>query len=131
MREKGIQGLGSANMTNDIAEHMQSCLDRLGIPLTVMWVPNGKADKHGAINLSSKTLLIFDENENEAWLTFEHEVYEFKFREVTSAYRTLINSLIDGVEKLVYERKEQFLESIPKVNEAIRKEKFHGLVSEK
>lgn len=98
---------------------MQSCLDRLGIPLQVVWVPNGRVDTHGKIDLSSKILLIFDEKENEAWLTFEHEVYEYKFREVTGAYRTLINSLIEYIEKLVYERKEQFLEFIPKLKEIL------------
>ena len=115
--------LGSVKMNNDTVERMQSCLDKLSIPLTVVWVPDRNSTKHGSIDLSSKTLQIFDENENEAWLTFEHEVYEYKFREVTTAYRTLINSLIDGVEKLVYDRKEHFLEFIPKVSEIIKTEK--------
>ena len=107
-------------VTTDIVERMQSCLDQLAIPLTVVWVPDSNATKHGSIDLSSKTLLIFDEKEKEAWLTFEHEVYEFKFREVTAAYRTIINSLIESVEKLVYQRKEQFLEFIPKVVNVVR-----------
>ncbi len=110
-------------MTVDTLERMQSCLDNLSIPLTVVWVPNKNTGKHGEINLNSKTLLIFDEQEKEAWLTFEHEVYEYKFREVTAAYRTLIISLIESVEKLVYQRKEQFLEFIPKVIKVVRKKR--------
>lgn len=78
---------------------------------------------HGQIDLISKTLLIFDKKENKTWQTFEYKVYEYKFREVTVAYRTLINSLIEGVEKLVYARKEHFLEFIPKVSEIIKTEK--------
>lgn len=99
---------------------MQSCLDKLGIPLTVVLAPNSNATKHGSIDIKSKTLLIFDEKEKDVWLTFEHEIYEYTFRKVTAAYRTLINSLIENIEKLVYQRKEKFLEFIPKVRELLK-----------
>ena len=97
--------LGGAKVNNGTVERMQFCLDKLSIPLTVVWVLDRNATKHGSIDFSSKKMLIFDENEKEAWLTFEHEVYEYKFRELNSAYRTIINSLIEKLEKLVYERK--------------------------
>jgi hypothetical protein len=103
---------------------MQSCLDKLNIPLTIIWIPDKTATKHGSIDLNSKALLIFDENENEAWLTLEHEIYEYKFLEVTIIYRTFINALIEGLEKLVYERKEKFLNSIPIIEETIKKMKI-------
>jgi hypothetical protein len=96
---------------------MQNCLDRLGVPLKVMWIPKASSRKHGEID--SNRLLIYDKSEQEAWLTFEHELYEFRFKEVTYAYRVLINSLIEAVEKLTYERKEKFLEFSPRVTEAI------------
>ena len=51
----------------------------------------------------------------------KHEVYELKFKKVTFPYRILVNSLIEAVEKLAYERKEKFLESLPKVSEVISK----------
>lgn len=105
----------------DFPFRMQSCLDRLGIPLKVLWVPKVESSKHGEI--SSNFLFIYDKDENEAWLTFEHEVYEFKFKEVTYAYRVLINSLIDAVEKLTYERKERFLEFLPQISNAIAEKK--------
>ena len=105
----------------DLEVRMQNCLDQLGVPLKVLWIPKANGAKHGEI--SSNCLLIYDGNESEAWLTFEHEVYEFKFKEVTYAYRTLVNSLIEAVEKLVYERKERFLEFLPKISDAISKEK--------
>jgi hypothetical protein len=54
---------------------MQSCLARLGIPLKVVWMPQDNA-LHGEIK--SNCILIYDRNESEAWLTFQHEVYEFK-----------------------------------------------------
>ena len=64
-------------------------------------------------------ILIYDRNESEAWLTFEHEVYDCKFKEVTFPYRTLVNSLIETVEKLTYERKEKFIDSLPRISEII------------
>lgn len=68
-------------------------------------------------------LFICDKDEREAWLTFEHEVYEYKFKEVTYAYRTLINSLIEAFEKQTYERKEKFLEFLPRISQVVREEK--------
>jgi len=105
----------------DVASKMQKCLTRLGVPLKVLWIPKPNNDKHGEIN--SNCLFIYDRDEREAWLTFEHEVYEWKFKEVTYPYRTLVNSLIEGFEKLGYERKEKFLEFLPRVAEVISKEK--------
>jgi len=108
-------------MKNSLELRMQRCLDRLAVPLKVMWIPKPNSSKHGEIN--SDMLFIYDKDEREAWLTFEHEVYEYKFKEVTYAYRTLVNSLIEAVEKLAYERKERFLEFLPKIQEAISQEK--------
>lgn len=81
---------------------------------------NSDSAKHGEI--LSGCLLIYDENELDAWATFEHEVYECKFKEVTYAYRTVINGMIDAVEKIAYERKEKFLEFLPRISEVIREE---------
>lgn len=99
-------------------QKMQSALDRLGIPLKVCWVPKPNIDKHG--ELASNLLLIYDQNEADAWETFEHEIYEWRFKEVTFSYRTVINCLIGAIEKLTYERKENFLEFLPRVSEIIK-----------
>ena len=101
----------------DLEVKMQNCLVKLGVPLKVLWIPKEDSVKHGEI--SSNCLLIYDRNEVEAWLTFEHEVYEFKFKEVTVPYRSLVNSLIETVEKLTYERKEKFLEFLPQISKII------------
>ncbi len=100
---------------------MQTCLDRLGIPLTVVWKPDCQSGKHGQID--SGSLFIYDNDEIEAWSTFEHEVYEYKFKEVTYPYYALLNSLIDGIQKLVYERKEKFLVTLPLIREVLESEK--------
>lgn len=101
----------------DVELKMQNCLNRLGIFLKVLWTPKTDSGKHGEI--SSSCLFVYDRDERGAWLTFEHEVYEFKFKEVTYAYRTLVNSLIETVEKLTYERKERFLEFLPQISKVI------------
>ncbi|MCJ7762750.1 hypothetical protein MUP38_04760 [Candidatus Bathyarchaeota archaeon] len=80
------------------------------------------SEKHGEIN--SNCLFIYDRDECEAWLTFEHEVYEFKFKEVTYPYRTLVNSLIEAVEKLTYGRKEKFLEFLPQISKVVAEGKL-------
>lgn len=113
---------------------MQRALDRLGLPLKVVWNPETSNGKHGQIE--SGFLFIYDDDEREAWCTFQHEVYEYKFKEVTQPYYALLNSLIDGVQKLVYQRKENFLESLPSVDKVIAEEKnaetgLHYLTSKK
>jgi len=103
--------------TMSLEKRMQRILDRLGVPLRVMWTPKANLGKHGEI--ASGVLYVYDKNESEAWLTFQHEIYEYKFKEVTYVYRTLVNSLIEGFEKLAYERKEKFLEFLPRILEVI------------
>lgn len=96
-----------------IQNAMQQALDKLGIPLTVVLIPDPNQDKHGEIKAS--TLFIYDKDQNEAWSTLNHETFEFKFKQVTFVYRTIINSLIEALEKVAYARKEEFLEFMPKL----------------
>jgi hypothetical protein len=100
---------------------MQSCLERLGVPLKAAWTPDSSQDKHGLVELSSGTLFIFDEKEEQAWQTFIHEVLEYRFKSVCETYRSIINSLIEALEKVAYKRKEEFLELVPRVFEEVKK----------
>ena len=100
---------------------MQAILNTLGIPLTVVWVPDTHQNKHGEIK--SSTIFIYSPSESDAWNTFTHEIVEFKLKDVTSTYRTIINTFIEALEKLAYERKEQFIEFLPKLFEEINKSK--------
>jgi hypothetical protein len=111
----------------DLEVRMQNCLDRLGLPLKVLWMPKDDSVRHGEIK--SNYILIYDRDEAEAWLTFEHEVYEDKFKEVTFPYRSIVNNLIEAVEKIAYERKEKFIEALPKVSEVISKEKAKKVIT--
>jgi hypothetical protein len=97
----------------DVEAKMQNCLNRLGVRLTVSWTPDASRDKHGLIELSSGTLSVFDEEEDQAWSTFFHEVCEFKLDEVLRHYRNVINGLIEIIEKSCYRKKEEFIEFLP------------------
>ena len=110
---------GEMSRNSTIAQ-MQDCLNRLGIPLEVAWVPNPEKDKHGEIVLSSKTLFIYAVSEGEAWQTLIHEVLEFRLKSVLGHYRNVINGLIEIIEKSCYQQKEEFLEFIPRVLEEVK-----------
>jgi len=105
---------------------MQCCLDTLGLPLKVVWTPNRNHDKHGLIEESSRTIFLFDEVESEAWATFTHEILEFRLKDVTKTYRALINGLIEAFERLTYEKKEAFLESIPQILKTIEEQRTNS-----
>lgn len=105
---------------------MQRCLDTLGISLKVVWTPNRNHDKHGLIEESSRTIFLFDESESEAWVTFTHEILEWKLKETLRTYREIINGLIEIIEKTCYKRKEEFLEAVPNIFKVIEEENKLG-----
>jgi hypothetical protein len=88
---------------------MQKLLEELGVPLRVVWIPQPRNSKHGEIDQGSKTLYIYDEDPEQAWKTLIHEILEFKLQDYTRVYRTIINGLIEVLEKTAYAKKEEFL----------------------
>ncbi len=79
----------------------------------MVWAPDDSKSIHGEIKGSF--LCVYDVQEGDALATFTHEVIEFKLKAVTRVYRAMINSLIDGYEKLAYQEKERFIEFTPKL----------------
>jgi DNA-binding PucR family transcriptional regulator len=98
------------------SDEMQQTLDRIGIPLIVHWTPDPSKPIHGEIKHGA--ICIYDQRQTDALATFTHEIIEFKLKQVTQVYRALINSLIEGYEKLAYQQKEAFIEFLPKLIEA-------------
>ena len=92
-----------------LTERMQKLLDELGVPLTVAWVPKSQNMKHGEIDKASQTIFIYDVDPEEAWKTLIHEILELKLQDYTRVYRTIINGLIEVLEKTAYAQKEEFL----------------------
>jgi hypothetical protein len=97
---------------------MQEILNRLNLPLRVNWVPDKTRQVHGEIK--RHTIFVYDEREYDAIVTFEHEVCEHKFKEATRLYRSMVNSLLDVLEKEVYCRKESFFDFLPILQEAMK-----------
>jgi hypothetical protein len=114
-----------ANTQEKLAlKQMYAVLSNLGIPLTVCWLPDPRKSAHGEIK--NNVICIYDSDETVAMETFVHELLEFKLKLVTEVYRALVNSLIETYEKLCYKRKEEFLDSLPKVLEVIAELKSHS-----
>ena len=101
-----------------LEEKLQKILDRLNLPLEVVWTPNENMQVHGEIK--QQIISIYDMREKAAIATFEHEVYEYKLKEVTKLYRVMVNSLIDIIEKEIYSRKETFFDFLPLFQEAMK-----------
>lgn len=100
---------------------MEKCLFELGVPLQLEWVPEPTRKLHGEIRGS--TIYIYDLNEEDAWQTFLHEVIEYKLKDLTQVYRALINKLIEAIEQITYKQKEEFINFIPSILEAYKKNK--------
>lgn len=106
-------------MTCDLERRMTEVLSTLNLPFKVVWQPDCKQKNHGHIDRN--TIYIFDSSEEDAWRTFLHEIFELKLKRVTTPYRSLVNSLIETIENLVYREKEQFLEDIPSIIRLVEK----------
>ena len=106
-----------------VQQAMQWALDKTGIPLTVIWKPNPNCDRHGEIEVSSGTLFLYDVDPQQAWETFQHELLEWKFKRASRVYRVTVNALIEALEKIVYQNKEQFLDCIPHILKTVEEVK--------
>ena len=106
-----------------VQQAMQWALDKTGIPLTVIWKPNPNCDRHGEIEVSSGILFLYDVDPQQAWETFQHELLEWKFKRASRVYRVTVNALIEALEKIVYQNKEQFLDCIPHILKTVEEAK--------
>ena len=101
--------------------YMQKVLQRLGIPLQVVWIPDAGSIRHREIQ--KDCILIYDNRQEDAWATFIHETLEYKLKKISVFYRMIINSLITVLEKTVYEEKERFIDCIPELFRIVQEEK--------
>jgi len=108
--------------TGSTEERMSEVCKRLGMPFKVAWTPDPSMSEHGKVDLKNRVIHIFDLNERDAWATLTHEILELKIRPLLSFYRSLVNTLIEFIEKHVYREKEKFLESLPEIMTALIKE---------
>lgn len=108
--------------TRSIEQRMSEVCSKLGLPFKIVWTPDASRSDHGKIDLKNQVILIFDLNEKDAWITLIHEILELKIRPLLQFYRSLVNTLIEFIERHVYQEKEKFLESMPETMMALIKE---------
>jgi len=101
------------NKREPIEQRMSDICNKLGFPFKVVWTPSPDANDRGKIDLANHTIHVFNMTEKDAWTTLIHEILELKIQPLLSYYRNLVNTLIEFIEKHVYQEKEKFLESLP------------------
>ena len=115
---KGVNIRKTKVQFDSVQKQMQDCLNQLGINLVILWKPDISKSVHGEIK--GNVIFLYDSEKDEAWSTFTHEVTEYKLQAVTRPYRTLVNNLIEAVEKSIYAEKEQFIDFLPQMIEVIK-----------
>jgi hypothetical protein len=86
----------------DLESRMRAFVKKLGLPLKVEYFPDQDSPRHGEIKDS--VILIYDPDEEAAWLTLLHEAAEYRLKDLTSTYRRVINKLIEALEEEIYSR---------------------------
>jgi len=69
-------------------------------------------DKHSEIDTENKLVLIYDEDESEAWKSLFLEALEYHMRKLLDPYLRLINKLVELVEEQAHTEKEKVLDKI-------------------
>ena len=104
----------------NIEENMNNVLERLGLKgWSLVWAPE-KGSKRGQVIPKERLIIIYDEDPTRAWETFQHELVELRFRKVLRPYRELCNKLIEVVENVIYIEKENFINELPDLLQAIK-----------
>jgi len=98
----------------DLVARMSRTLKRVGLGnWRVCWLPDPSYPYQGRALPEKLLIEIHNEDEEEAWETFIHEVLEIKFRSALRPYMVLVNKLIEGYQQIVDGEKERFLEELP------------------
>jgi len=95
-------------------EQMNAILEKMQIPLKAVWLPTPDSKEHARILPEENLLMIYDEQEAEAWTSLLHEVVEWRFRPVEKIYRDAFNSLVGLLEQVAYAKKEEAIQNIMK-----------------
>jgi hypothetical protein len=106
----------------ELEKRMNLVLKHLGLPLEVRLQPDDKKMNHGTINILEGVIEIYDNNEEEAWKTLQHEIIEFYLDKPNRLLRHTINSLISVIEKHYNEEREQLVEALPRLSIRINEE---------
>ena len=104
----------------NIEENMNNVLERLGLKgWKSVWEPR-KGSKRGEIIPRERLIIIYDKDPSKAWETFQHELVELRLRSVLRPYRELCNKLVEVIENVTYMEKEDFINELPDLLQAIK-----------
>jgi len=95
-----------------LEDRMNMLLERLCVPLRAVWLPSDNAEDHARIIPEKGLLMVYDKDESEAWVSFFHEILEFRLRCLLNPYRALVNKLIEFIDGQVYGEKEKVLDAV-------------------
>jgi len=104
-------------LTGELEESMNQLLEYLEIPLKVIILSERK-DKDAETNLEEGIIFIYSQDEEEAWRSLLHEIFELRLKTLIDPYRRLVNKLIEYVEKEIYKNKERVVNAMLKDFEA-------------
>ena len=97
---------------SDFDSRMNNFLGSIGLKYwKVCWIPS-VMQVRGRIIPESYLIEIYDQNADDAFETFIHEVIEIKVRNSLRPYRIMVNKLIEGYQEIVDYEKDQFIESL-------------------
>lgn len=114
----------------ELEERMNRTLDSVGLRgWTAIWDPDHSKERRGESFPRSRTILIHDEEPDEAMETLLHEVLEVKMRPMLHPLFETVNGLIEVIQKLVYQQKEQVLDEVtPLLVQALREDSMKPVI---
>jgi len=96
----------------DLETKFNDLLRKLNIPLQAVWCPDPNSKRHAEIDRENGLLLIYDVDEDSAIDSFIHEILEYRMTHLTALYRSIINYLLEMIDKWAYRKKDEILEQI-------------------
>jgi len=100
---------------------MNQSLVRLGLGRwSASWLPDSSCPIRGRLIPEKLEIEIYDEDEENSWETFVHEVVEITMRSALRPYRILVNKLIEGYQELADGEKDRFIEGLNEIFEVAR-----------
>jgi hypothetical protein len=99
----------------DVETFLNGIVMSLDLDWEVKWIPSETgSSKRGECVLEEKTIFIHDHKLEDALETLIHEIVEIHLRSIIKPYRILCNKLIEVIDELTYEKKEEKIQQLIK-----------------
>ena len=99
-------------LSRAIEVQMNDYVNKFGLSgWKVLWVPD-PSQPRGKVLTGTKTILLHDEDPEDAMEALVHEILEIKLMPMLRPYRQLVNSLIEHINLQIYQQKEQTINDL-------------------